>query len=339
MLPWRIAATTILRSDAFDVLMLRRGATAKFMPNSFVFPGGILEPEFDLVFPESKTNYNSESSGITLGLGETDLPLRVAAARELFEEAGLLLTYDAHTRECRVVTSENDRSLIDWREKVKKDPAAFRDLFSLRTMLDVNSLVPWSNWLTPASYKRRFDTVFFVIPLKESSAIEFCEKEMQGSTWDLPSKFIEKSCNGENLALPPPQFYELARLKLMNSNDPEKLRKMTNSFKICPQVVLNSEAPGIRTTLLPGDHLFDFEKRFTGTELKTMRNEDLRTDKDLPIHRITFSEDPIYTNLELHISNLEKMDTKPHLFSWLESVDEQRKRLLAEVLHKPRSRE
>lgn len=135
--------------------MLRRGPTAKFMPNSFVFPGGILEPEADITFPDSRTNYDSHSSGITLGLADTDLPLRVAAARELFEEAGLLLIYDLHTRESKAVTSDDDKDLIRWREKVKGDPSAFKELFGVRTLLDVNTLVPWSNWLTPASYKKR----------------------------------------------------------------------------------------------------------------------------------------------------------------------------------------
>ena len=162
---------------------------------------------------------------------------------------------------------------------------------------------------------------------------------MQGATWDIPSNYIEKACNGENLALPPPQFYELARLRLLNSNDPEKLRRMTNSFKICPQIALNSDEPGIRTTLLPGDHLFDWENRFTGTELKTLTNEELKNNNGLPVHRITFSENPVYTNLELHISNLKKKDPKLHLFTWMETAEEQRKRLLAEMLHKPRTRE
>ena len=156
MSPWKIAATTILRSQAFEVLMLRRGPTAKFMPNSFVFPGGILEPGVDTAFPDARTNYDSVSSGITLGISETDLPLRVAAARELFEEAGLLLVYDLHAMKSRAITADDDKDLSRWREKVKEDPASFKELFGNKHLLDVNSLVPWSNWLTPASYKKRF---------------------------------------------------------------------------------------------------------------------------------------------------------------------------------------
>uniref|UniRef100_A0AC34QQC6 Nudix hydrolase domain-containing protein n=1 Tax=Panagrolaimus sp. JU765 TaxID=591449 RepID=A0AC34QQC6_9BILA len=118
MTPWKIAATTILRNSALETLMLHRGPTAKFMPNSFVFPGGIVDLEGDSAFPEHKTNYDDSFSKINLGVFATDLPLRVAAARELFEEAGLLLTYDAHTRESKSITAADDKSLTEWRDKV-----------------------------------------------------------------------------------------------------------------------------------------------------------------------------------------------------------------------------
>uniref|UniRef100_A0AC34QQG5 Uncharacterized protein n=1 Tax=Panagrolaimus sp. JU765 TaxID=591449 RepID=A0AC34QQG5_9BILA len=206
-------------------------------------------------------------------------------------------------------------------------------------MLDVNSLIPWSNWLTPASYPKRYDTVFFVVPLQETSAVEFCQKEMQGAVWDLPSKFIAKCCNEEKLACPPPQFYELARLRLINSNDPEQLERMTNAFKICPQIALNSDEPQIRTALLPGDHLFEWKHRWEGMDLRTFTKDELRLDTNMPIHRMTFNENPMYTNVELHISNMEEMETKPHLFTWRETMDEQRKRILNEILYRPRHRE
>jgi 8-oxo-dGTP pyrophosphatase MutT (NUDIX family) len=73
------------------------------MPNSFVFPGGVLSPSADDHFPffDERTNnvfvraktkeeeFRSLPKLITLGLA-SDHALRVCALRELFEESGLL---------------------------------------------------------------------------------------------------------------------------------------------------------------------------------------------------------------------------------------------------------
>jgi len=69
----RDAATVILlravaAGGGFEVFLLRRRRSASFMGGSFVFPGGTADP------------------------GEDDL--RLTAARELFEEAGVLLATD-----------------------------------------------------------------------------------------------------------------------------------------------------------------------------------------------------------------------------------------------------
>ncbi|HWO47853.1 MAG TPA: NUDIX hydrolase [Solirubrobacterales bacterium] len=59
------ASVLVLRDDPFELLMLRRSGASSFVPNAWVFPGGIAEPH------------------------ESDL--RLTAVRETFEEAGLTL--------------------------------------------------------------------------------------------------------------------------------------------------------------------------------------------------------------------------------------------------------
>uniref|UniRef100_A0A914Q6W6 Nudix hydrolase domain-containing protein n=1 Tax=Panagrolaimus davidi TaxID=227884 RepID=A0A914Q6W6_9BILA len=335
----KIAATTILRNEAREVLMLKRGATAKFMPNSLVFPGGIVEPKIDASFPESKTNYEEKNyDGILLNGFKNDFPLRVGAARELFEEAGVLLVFDVNIRVCQALTPEHDKSLNEWRKKVREDPSKFSQLFGSSLKLDVDALIPWSNWLTPASYNRRFDTVFFVVPITETITEEFCEREMAGAKWDIPSHFIERNDGEERLSLPPPQFYELARLRLMHCNERESLEKMSNPFKICPQVVLNSDTPGIRTTLMPGDFCFDWSKRFEGTPLKTLTTKELTPTENVSIHRITFSENPLYSQINLEIKNVDRLSNKIHLFHCQETFTEDRQRILDEILNEPKRR-
>lgn len=90
------------------------------MPNSYVFPGGTIA-SYDFDFPQNKTNYD-----LTLSAKKTfkieglsnDLPLRVAAIRELFEETGLLLTYNENCRESKLINVHDDSKLDEWRIKV-----------------------------------------------------------------------------------------------------------------------------------------------------------------------------------------------------------------------------
>ncbi|KAI3422240.1 Nucleoside diphosphate-linked moiety X motif 19, mitochondrial [Globodera pallida] len=100
--------------------MLRRGPGAKFMPNSLVFPGGVLD-ESDLRFPREKTDFADgevcgKRSPIRLGLDD-DLALRVCAIRELFEEGGLLPVVEGDKP--FLANAEGDVHLAEWRRKAR----------------------------------------------------------------------------------------------------------------------------------------------------------------------------------------------------------------------------
>jgi len=92
--PIRDAATVIVLRDAMSeprVLMGQRGATAAFMPNKFVFPGGAVDPQDAEVplacalQPACEARLKAEA--------DPDLARALVAAgiRELWEETGLIL--------------------------------------------------------------------------------------------------------------------------------------------------------------------------------------------------------------------------------------------------------
>ena len=70
--PLPAASVLVLRDDPFEVLMLQRHENSSFMPNAWVFPGGI-----------------SEERDARLGDGTLLSTMRVTAARETFEETGV----------------------------------------------------------------------------------------------------------------------------------------------------------------------------------------------------------------------------------------------------------
>jgi 8-oxo-dGTP pyrophosphatase MutT (NUDIX family) len=112
---------------------MRRGPTAKFMPNTYVFPGGLVDKS-DKDFPLKSSNYDSvDAQPIKFNGFDNDYPLRIAALRELFEEAGkhfdvfslsgkfisgILLTYDSRRRTSEFVTEKDDNGFAEWRQKV-----------------------------------------------------------------------------------------------------------------------------------------------------------------------------------------------------------------------------
>jgi len=279
-------------------------------------PGGLVAAT-DGKFPRELSNFNLvDTQPIQIEGFENDYTLRIAALRELFEEAGILLTFNGNCRESNVVTVHDDTSLEDWRVKVIAEPAKFAELFSASSQADVNILVPWSNWLTPKSYPKRFDTLFFIAPLTTTDdRIAFCKTEMSEAEWVHPTEVIRRSSEKCEVSLPPPQFYELARLRLIND---DSLIQYSNPTRIVPQSVQASDDDSLRCILMPEDHFYNHVEP-ESVALKEMKRAEIIPDKEIDkfraIHRLTYKMKPLmYTGHELHVSNVSKMPHKMHLF-------------------------
>jgi len=309
---WRTAATTILFNKTLrNVLMMKRGATAKFMPNLYVFPGGVIEQDADSAFPLAKTNFDKvKHQPIKMEGYETDFAFRVGAVRELFEETGILMVEDRYSKEKLSLTTIVDKGLNEWRDKVRANPSIFSEMFT-DFNLDVHSLLPWSNWLTPASFKQRFDTLFFVIPVEEEIGVDMCDREMADSVWIQPSLILEQtSKNPEQSVVAPPQFYELARLRLTPT---ENLADMYNPRRLCPQIINSAENDNLVYGVLPGDHLYDtFEE--SSRPMRTMTKEEMGDHPKLAIHRMSHKKKPHYADCQMHVENLHYAKEKVHLF-------------------------
>ena len=138
VLPAKPAATVMLLRDAdtdegIEVFMLRRTTAAAFAGGMYVFPGGKVDPAD----------------------GEGDVAYVVAAIRECYEEAGVLLATD----KSGVMIADGHPALAH-RQAVYDGAIDLRELCTqhqLRPALD--DLVWISHWITPAGESpRRFDT-------------------------------------------------------------------------------------------------------------------------------------------------------------------------------------
>jgi 8-oxo-dGTP pyrophosphatase MutT (NUDIX family) len=181
----REAASVILLRRAqpgFEVFLLRRHKRASFMASAFVFPGGAAEP------------------------GEE---ARTAAARELFEEAGVLLARVDPERDTETLELPIQAKL---RHRILGGAEAAATIAAAGLAWSTETLVPWAHWITPSIEPKRFSARFFVCELPSGQTPSFDDVETVEELWVRPSDAVERA---GPLQLPPPQLrtlWELAQL-------------------------------------------------------------------------------------------------------------------------------
>ncbi len=225
----RDAATVILirsahgaigQTDAgggVEVFLLRRRKNASFMGGAFVFPGGARDE------------------------GEDDL--RVTAARELFEEAGVLLATTPVGREQAVAM--RTRTLDG-----EPLPAL---LAEAGLALDPTALTYFAHWITPSIEPKRFSARFFVAVLPQGQAPSFDARETVDEVWVTPAAALARA---SELALPPPQVRTLSELLAAGSVDDVVALARARSehpHAIMPRMAPMPSMPGGFALLLPWD--------------------------------------------------------------------------------------
>ena len=142
----RNAATIIMLRDAGTrprVLMGQRGKGAAFMPSKFVFPGGAVDA-VDAEIPLAQDPPADCATRLAKGSALPAAALLAAAARELWEETGLLLG----TRDARAARIEA--------------PKGWRGYLATGHLPDGAALQFVFRAITPPGRPRRFDARFFM---------------------------------------------------------------------------------------------------------------------------------------------------------------------------------
>ncbi len=206
------AATVLLlreRESTLEVLMMRRGSTLSFMAGMWVFPGGRVEvadrsPEaLARLHPaglERCTGRLQSMQGEHLD-HDSAIGMHVAACREAFEEAGVLLAVTDTGAPCDpglVIRLGADR------DAVTKDATAFVRMLEREGLrLDVGQLVYWSHWITPSIEPKRFDTRFFVTALPAGQEVSADLSELTEHAWIEPASVADAIERGEIKVVPP----------------------------------------------------------------------------------------------------------------------------------------
>jgi len=173
-----------------ELFWVRRGAPLRFAGGFFAFPGGKIDRE-DARVP-------------VRGVEGPAAAQVAAAARELFEEAGVLVARGA----AGVPGPDREaarRALLDGQLE-------FQDFLERhRLALDAADFTPAGRWVTPAFQPIRFEARTFVVRCPEGERAEVWPGELSAGEWIATGDALARWASGQVL-LHPPNLWPIACL-------------------------------------------------------------------------------------------------------------------------------
>jgi len=181
----RAAASVLFLRDGepgLEVLLMRRAErSGDLRSGAAVFPGGVLDAR-DREAHAFCVGADDVAASARLGLASGGLDYLVAAVRESFEEAGLLLAAGGF----------DPAALHPWRGRLQTGEAGIAALCREHDLrLDCTGLVYWSHWLTPPGVAKRFDTRFFAVRAPEGQQAEADYGEAVELMWLTPAAALD----------------------------------------------------------------------------------------------------------------------------------------------------
>jgi glyoxylase-like metal-dependent hydrolase (beta-lactamase superfamily II)/8-oxo-dGTP pyrophosphatase MutT (NUDIX family) len=195
----RPAATIILFREtaaAPEVFLLQRTPDAVFLPGAYVFPGGALDAEDAGERAARRVlGLSDAQASARMGLASGGLAYWFAAARECFEEAGILL---AVHRDGRPVEPQRAAALAHLRAPLNAGTLEFSRLLEDEDLyVPAGEIAYFSHWITAPGRPRRFSTRFFVACAPPGQAGTHDREETVSSAWLGAREALERHRRGE----------------------------------------------------------------------------------------------------------------------------------------------
>lgn len=235
-IPVKPAATVMLLRDSsagLEVFMMRRTTAAAFAGGMYVFPGGKVDAAD----------------------GEPDShdAFVVAAIRECYEEAGVLLAVDTDGN-----MVDDGHEVLAHREAVHDGSVDMRALAAEHGLRLATEALAWvAHWITPkGETARRFDTRFFAAASPAGQDGYHDDNETVASMWVRPADALARGRAGELMLMPP----TVANLEFLAAHRTvedamEAARQVGTPPCILPKVrIVDGKLVGVA---MPGDADYD----------------------------------------------------------------------------------
>ena len=189
LLPKDAAAVILLRHntnpDNPEVFWIKRSLKLVFLGGFYAFPGG-------------KAETSDPSAPVANSADDRDRAAMIScAAREMFEETGVLLAHGAET-----LTVGQRTSVLDDLESGRMSWPELLSHYGLK--LEASDFTFVGRWVTPPFAPKRFDTWFFLVncPPKQEPHVTGAG-ELESGEWISAREAYEKWQRNEVLAAPP----------------------------------------------------------------------------------------------------------------------------------------
>lgn len=229
-------------ASELEVLMTERHRALDFAGGALVFPGGRLDPaDHDAAWRDRSDGWDD--------LPEALRPAAIAAVRETFEEAGLLLARDRKGAFCDGARLADIRRR--WRGPLARSNAAFLSMLgeeALRPALD--ALVVFAHWIAPPGLHRRFDTRFFAAHCPPDQSALADGGEATEAVWVRPrAALADAEAGRRRLIFPTRRKLEMLAL----SADAEEALAAARARPAPPIMPALVERDGARWLTIPTD--------------------------------------------------------------------------------------
>ena len=178
--------------------MVVRNRSIGFASGALVFPGGKVDAQ------DSDLAASDLAEGFP-ALAPFEAACRIAALREAYEEAGILLA-DRASDGALISGSELD-ALSDNRAPIASGALPFADFLRNHDLrLAADRAIPIARWVTPPESPKRFDTLFYVAAAPTDQLAAHDGGESVHSVWIRPDQAIAEGEAGKWLIIVPTRF-------------------------------------------------------------------------------------------------------------------------------------
>ena len=258
----RDAANPESGDSALEVLMVRRNLQSDFVGGAYVFPGGAVDPLDGGPEAEALSQGRGDlEASILLGLESGGLAYWVAALRETFEEAGLLLATRPAGPPLLAGDEEEEARFVAERALVNKGRRRFLDLCRDEKLhLLAGDVHYFAHWITPRGAPRRYDTRFFVAAAPPGQQAAHDAGETIAETWISPRLALEGHRRGVfELIFPTIRNLQAISRFATSAELLEAAEQASRSVPtIEPRVIADGDGVGNGVRIvLPGDEGYD----------------------------------------------------------------------------------